>query len=102
MESTALNTAISFIVQLWVNNKPIDNFKFPDGRVISLKNNAVGSKKLAIIIKRPSLTNHYSPTSIGSLKNTLNNTRYNLWNFKDVKLKKSKLTPLYKLCINVI
>ena len=71
-------SAVNFIVQLWVNNKPIDNFKLPDGRFISLKNNAVGSKKLAVIIKSTGVTTHHSPTSIFSLEKTLNNTRFQL------------------------
>tara|TARA_B100000401_G_scaffold88461_1_gene56324 strand:- start:1466 stop:1711 length:246 start_codon:yes stop_codon:yes gene_type:complete len=78
MATASNKTAVSFIVQLWVNNKPIDNFKLPDGRSISLKNNAIGSKKLAIIIKSTGLTTHHSPTSVRSLENTLTNTQFQL------------------------
>ena len=78
MDSTYQNTAVRFIIQHWVNNTPIDDFKLPDGRFISLKNNAIGSKKLAIVIKSKGLTTHHSPTSIRSLENTLNNPRFQL------------------------
>lgn len=78
MATTSDKTAVSFIVQNWVNNTPIDNFKLPDGRFISLKNNAIGSKKLAIIIKSKGLTTHHSPTSIQSLENTLTNVHFQL------------------------
>ncbi len=67
---------VNFIIQLWVNNNPIDDFKLPDGRFISLTNNAVGSKKLAIIIKSTYLTTHHSPTSVCSLEKTLKNTNF--------------------------
>lgn len=78
MANASNTTAVSFIVQLWVNNKPIDNFKLPDGRSISLKNTAIGSKKLAIIIKSTGLTTHHSPTSVRSLENTLTKTQFQL------------------------
>lgn len=65
---------IDFIVDKWVTDGHLTNFEMPDGRVVSLNNSAVGSKRKAIVIHTRVMRIHYSPTSETSLRKILNNT----------------------------
>tara|TARA_B100000401_G_C52514898_1_gene581441 strand:- start:205 stop:534 length:330 start_codon:yes stop_codon:yes gene_type:complete len=65
------NAAVQTILSNWKLNTTMNNFKLPDGRTISLTNTAVGSKKLAVVVKMNPIQDHYSPTSEGSLLNIL-------------------------------
>lgn len=65
------NAAVQTVLSNWKLNTTMNNFKLPDGRLISLTNTAVGSKKLAIVVKSKPVQVHYSPTSEGSLLNIL-------------------------------
>ena len=65
------NTAVQTVLSNWKLNTTMNNFKLPDGRTISLTNTAVGSKKLAVVVKLNPVQVHYSPTSEGSLLNIL-------------------------------
>lgn len=64
---------IDFIVVTWSTNGHLTNFEMPDGRVVSLNNSAVGSKRKAIVIHSRVARIHYSPTSEASLRKILNN-----------------------------
>lgn len=64
---------IDFIVGTWVTDGHLTNFEMPDGRVVSLNNSAVGSKRKAIVIHSRVMRIHYSPTSETSLRKILNN-----------------------------
>tara|TARA_B100000131_G_C17954421_1_gene547803 strand:- start:221 stop:535 length:315 start_codon:yes stop_codon:yes gene_type:complete len=65
------NSAVQTVLSNWKLNITMNDFKLPDGRIISLTNTAVGSKKLAIVVKSKPVQVHYSPTSEGSLLNIL-------------------------------
>jgi len=62
---------IEFIVGTWCIDGDISNLELPDGRVVSLMDNAVGSKRKAIVIKYRITRTHYSPTSEASLRKIL-------------------------------
>lgn len=74
-EKQALQLHIDFIVNAWNKKTYIKNYKLPDGREVSISNNAVGSKKPSIIIKTPIIENHHSPTSEKSVRNLLQTTK---------------------------
>ena len=73
-EKKTIQKHIDFIVQAWNENRYIENYELPDGRVVSLTNKAIGSKKPAILIRSWVMETNYSPTSEGSLRGIL--TRY--------------------------
>jgi len=78
-EKNALQPHIEFIVNAWNEKKYIENYKLPDGRDVTISNNAVGSKKPSIIIKTPIIENHHSPTSANSVRNILTLDKRYIW-----------------------